>query len=62
MSPANWAQLVEPLVPLGRDGNGALRLRAPPGSGIAQRALHYVRSALLDQGEQAAMQSAIIEG
>ena len=61
MKPGNWEQLVEPLLPLGRAPDGGLWLRAPPGQAIALRVSSTVKKALLDEGEQPAKQSAIIE-
>lgn len=62
VSAGNFEQ-VGMLVPIGRAPDGGLHLRAPPGTGpLAQRFRPLIVRALLDVGDQAATQVAIVEG
>lgn len=67
LKPANYELLVLPLEPLGRGpvhpdgGGGGLRLRAPPGSSIAQRVGAHVKRALAAAGDERAEHVEIVE-
>lgn len=60
MSPAN-AEVLDRLEPIGRAADGGLQLRAPPGLGLPRFRNHVAR-ALLDAGDAAPANVAIVEG